>query len=57
MIDIAADGMVSKDEMPDFLRIKDYLDDMSLTIDSLKLWIENTIAAGEIDSGLLKKKL
>ena len=49
--------MVSKDEMPDFLRIKDYLDDMSLTIDSLKLWIENTIAAGEIDSGLLKKKL
>ena len=57
MIDIAADGMVSKDEMPDFLRIKDYLDDMYLTIDSLKLWIENTIAAGEIDSGLLKKKL
>ena len=40
MIDIAADGKVSEDEIPDFLRIKEYLDSMSLTIESFKLWVE-----------------
>ena len=54
MIDIAADGRVTEDEISDFLRIKDYLENMSLTIESLKLWVENTIASGEIDQTLLK---
>ncbi len=54
MIDIAADGKVSEDEIGDFLRIKEYLESMSLTIESLKLWVENTIASGEIDRNLLK---
>ena len=55
MIDIAADGKVSEDEITDFIRIKDYLENMSLTIESLKLWVENTIASGEIDKKFLKK--
>lgn len=56
MIDIAADGKVSEDEINDFLRIKDSLEDMSLAIEALKLWVENTIASGEIDKTLLEKK-
>lgn len=55
MIDIAADGKVTEDEISDFLRIKEYLESMSLTIESLKLWVENTIASGEIDKNLLEK--
>lgn len=55
LIDIAADGKVTEDEIPDFMRIKDKLEDMSLSIESLKLWVENTIASGEIDGGLLEK--
>ena len=39
MIDIAADGKVTEDEISDFLRIKEYLEGMSLTIESFKLWI------------------
>lgn len=54
MIDIAADGKVSADEIPDFLRIKEYLDSMSLTIESFKLWVENTIASGEMDEQVVK---
>lgn len=54
MIDIAADGKVSEDELPDFLRIKEYLDNMSLTIESFKLWVENMIASGEISDTLLR---
>lgn len=49
LIDIAADGKVSEDEIPDFLEIKENLENMSLAIDSLKLWVEHTIASGEID--------
>ncbi|MGN0395409.1 MAG: helix-turn-helix domain-containing protein [Coprococcus sp.] len=55
MIDIAADGKITEDEISDFLRIKNNLDNMSLAIESLKLWIENTIASGEIDKNLLNK--
>lgn len=55
MIDIAADGKVTEDEISDFLRIKDNLECMSLTIESLKLWVEKTIASGEIDKSLLGK--
>lgn len=55
MIDIAADGKVSKDEISDFMRIKEHLDSMSLTIDSLKLWIENTVISGELDNSFFVK--
>lgn len=55
LIDIAADGKLTEDEIPDFLKIKNFLDAMSLEIDSLKLWVDNTIASGELDSELLKK--
>ena len=55
MIDIAADGKVSEDEITDFLRIKEYLENMSLTIESLKLWVENTIASGKIDKNFFNQ--
>lgn len=55
MIDIAADGEVTEDEISDFLRIKNNLEDMLLTIESLKLWFENAIASGRIDKSLLNK--
>lgn len=54
MIDIAADGKITKDEVTDFLRIKSNLDNMSLAIESLKLWVQNTIASGDIDKDLLE---
>ena len=56
MIDIAADGKVSEDEITDFLRIKEYLENMSLTIESLKLWVENTIASGDADKELFHQQ-
>lgn len=56
MIDIAADGKVTEDEVNDFLRIKEYLENMSLTIESLKLWVENTIASGDVDKELFHQQ-
>lgn len=49
LIEITLDGKITDDEMPDFLSIKKNLDDMALAIDSLKLWIEHSIANGELE--------
>ena len=56
MVEIAVDGEITEDEIPDFLEIQTNLDKMSLAIDSLKLWIDNTIAAGKIDKELIKNR-
>ena len=49
LIEITFDGEVSSDEMKDFMRIKRDLEKMSMTIDSMQLWLDNKIANGEID--------
>ena len=48
LIEIAADGQITDDEIPDFKKIQSNLDSMSLTIDALKLWVDKTIADGKI---------
>ena len=45
LIEISADGDISVDEMPDFVEIRDKLDSLSLTIDSLKLWLDKKLAS------------
>ena len=46
LVEIVVDGEISDDEMQDFLHIQENLNDMSLAIESLKLWVKNTIAEG-----------
>lgn len=53
LIEITVDGELTEEELPDFLKIKDELEKMSLAIDSLNLWIDTTIASGKIDKNLL----
>lgn len=53
MIEITADGVISEDEMADFSRIRKQLNQISHTVDSLQLWIDNTVAAGGMDPSKL----
>lgn len=53
LIEITVDGKLSEDEMPDFLKIKGELEKMALAIDSLNLWLNQTIASGKIDQSLI----
>ena len=53
LIEITVDGELTEDELPDFLKIKDQLEKIALTIDSLNLWLDNTIASGKIDKNKL----
>ena len=57
LIEITVDGELSEDELPDFLKIKKELEKMSLAIDSLNLWLDQTIASGKIDKNLFHSRL
>ena len=54
LIEITVDGEISKDEMQDFVAIKNQLDKISLSVNTLQLWIDKTIADGKIDPKLLE---
>ena len=54
LIEITVDGELTEDEIPDFLQIKYELEKMAMAIDSLNLWIDQTIASDKIDRKLLK---
>ena len=54
MIEITVDGELTEDEIPDFIQIKSDLEKMALAIDSLNLWVDQTIASGKIDKKLLE---
>ncbi len=56
LIEITVDGAVTSDEAREFREIQKTLDQMSATIASLKLWVDNTIASGKADKSLFEKK-
>ncbi len=49
LIDITADGMIDGDEIEDFIQIRDDLEKISMTVESLQLWSEQMLADGKID--------
>lgn len=52
LIEIAADGAISGDEMKDFVFIENELEHIAMTVDTLQLWIEKMRANGSIDEAL-----
>lgn len=43
LIDISADGKIDKSEMTDFVEIRNQLNNISKTIESLKIWADKNI--------------
>jgi len=54
LIEIVADGKIEGHELEDFANIQDQLEGLALTVDSLQLWVNSTIASGAIDEEKLK---
>ena len=50
LIDIAADGIISDDEIDDFIKIQNELERISITVETLQLWAERMLANGIIDA-------
>ena len=48
-MEIAEDGTVREDELSDFIAIKNNLNKISSTIDSLKLWVSQAVINGTME--------
>ena len=56
LIQIARDGKITDDEIHDFALISKRLDEVSLAIDSLNLWVDKTVSENNINIELLKEE-
>ena len=50
LIEITADGVISDDELEDFIRIREELERISIAVETLQLWSERMLATGAIDA-------
>lgn len=55
LINITVDGKITEDEFQDFAMIQDQLSKISLSVRSLQLWVDQTIADGKLDKDFRKK--
>ena len=56
MIQIARDGKITDDEIKDFAFISKRLDEVSLDIDALNLWVEKTASEHNLNMDLLNEE-
>lgn len=49
LIEIVADGRIEDGELRDFAMIQNQLEQLSIMVDSLQMWVNTTIASGKID--------
>lgn len=54
LIQITRDGKITDDEIHDFAHISARLDEVSLAINALNLWVERTAGENHLNMGLLK---
>ena len=55
LIEITVDGVISNDELEDFVFIQKELERISITVEALQLWTEEMIAEGKIDTKKYKE--
>ena len=55
LIEISRDGVISDDEITDFAVIQNHLEQVSLAVDALNLWVEKTAAENQINVELLRQ--
>ena len=55
LIEITADGEISDDELEDFARIENGIEEIAMASDALTLWLDSMVASGEINKEKLEK--
>lgn len=55
LIEISVDGVIADSEVPDFIAIQKELDNISVTVNALKLWAEKKLSEGKINRELYDK--
>ncbi len=54
LIEITADGKIDDEEVKDFIHIQEELERISITVETLQLWVEKMLATGTIDEARYK---
>ncbi len=54
LIEITADGEIEGEELKDFVAIQKELERISVTVETLQLWVEQMLATGRIDADKYK---
>ncbi|MBP3870339.1 MAG: helix-turn-helix transcriptional regulator [Faecalicoccus sp.] len=49
LIEITVDGQIEAEEIEDLITIQEELEKISITVETLQLWVENKLASGDID--------
>ena len=57
LIDIARDGKITDDEIKDFAFIAKKLEEVSIAIESLQLWVDKTASENNINMTLFEEEL
>ena len=57
LIEITADGRIDGDEIGDFITIQQELERISITVETLQLWVEKMLLSGQIDKEAYEKRL
>ena len=55
LIEITSDGIIHDDEIKDFVTINNQLKHISMNVESLKIWFEETIASGNVNKEILDR--
>ena len=55
LIEITSDGIIHDDEIKDFVMMNNQLKHISMNVESLKLWFEETIASGNVNREILDR--
>lgn len=56
LIEITADGKIDGGELDDFISIQRELERISVTVETLQLWVEKMLLSGQIDPELYKAR-
>lgn len=55
LIEIANDGVIDNKEIEDFVHIQEELEKISITVETLQLWVEKKLANGAIDKEIYEE--
>ena len=55
LLEIVEDGTISEDELEDFRTIKSNLDKIAGAVESLQLWLNESIARGSLDASVISR--
>ena len=55
LIDIIVDGIISDNEMEEFIDIQQQLERINITVEALQLWVEKMLSSGKINKEQYEK--